>query len=53
MDLATEENSEYSRVAAVLKEIGKESFLNVFKENELTLRSRVRVATSELTLKIP
>ncbi|CAB4007923.1 Hypothetical predicted protein, partial [Paramuricea clavata] len=38
MSLSSEENSEFARVIAVLSELGKDSLLNVFKENELTLK---------------
>ena len=32
-----EESSEFTRVRAVLKELGKENLLDVFKGNELTV----------------
>ena len=33
----SEESSEFVRVRAVLKELGKENLFDVFKENELTV----------------
>lgn len=39
MNLSTEEtDAQYARVKIVLKEIEKEDLLDVFKENELTVR---------------
>lgn len=39
MNLSTEEtDAQYAQVKIVLKEIGKEDLLDVFKENELTVR---------------
>jgi hypothetical protein len=40
MSLSSEENSEFARVIAVLRELGKESLLDVFKENELTVSGK-------------
>ena len=37
MSLSGEENPAFARVIAVLRELGKESLLEVFKENELTV----------------
>jgi hypothetical protein len=40
MSLSTEENSEFARITAILKEIGKDNLLQDFKEHELTVRVR-------------
>ena len=40
MSLSGEENSEFARVIAILRELGKESLLEVFKENDLTVRGK-------------
>jgi hypothetical protein len=39
MSLSGDENSAFARVIAVLTELEKESLLDVFKENELTVRN--------------
>jgi hypothetical protein len=38
MSLSTEENSEFRRITAVLKQIDRESFLKDLKKNDLTVR---------------
>ena len=40
MSVPTGDNSEFARVIAVLKEIGKESLLDVFRNRELTVGAK-------------